>query len=216
MPRKMYVTNWLAQVETTPEKLEKFKSDYPPSQHLNQLDEQPISKVAIEHPISMQIGEIGAASFVPSPLPGASNVMYQDKVVWSAVLEDGTIFAQYAEDGKERSSEDIPRNGLRKFCLLAKEDNRVLLVQEYQPGWKFFYRRRTAMDQGGPIEVVHIIGTKYQLGSDWLTQMVFLYEDDLSIVSGDVVMGKPEPILGKLFKWRHPVIFVDADEEIIS
>lgn len=215
MPRKMYVTNWVAKVESTPEELEKFKSENPPSQHLSQCDGQPISKVAVEHPISMQIGEMGA-SFVPSPLPGASNVMRQDKVVWSAILEDDTVFAQYSEDGEERSSEDIPRNGLRKFCLLSKEDNRVLFVQEFQIGCRFFYRRRTAMDQGGPIEVIHIIGTKYQLGGDWLTQTVFVYEEDLSIVFGDVVIGKPEPVLGKLFKWRHPVIFVDADEEIIS
>ena len=216
MPRKVYINNWITKIQATPGELAEFKSQYPPSKCIIQSsDENPISDVIVEHPITMQLGNLGATSFVPSPIPGTSNVMYKEKIIWSAILEDGTIITQY--DGEnERSSEDIPRQGLRKFCLIAKKNNKAIFIQELRLGWKFFYRRRTAMDQGGPIEVVHIVGTKHQIGNDWLMQATFVYEHDLSVISGDVVIGKPEPILGKLFKWRHPVQLVDADEQIIS
>ena len=81
---------------------------------------------------------------------------------------------------------------------------------------EIFYRRRTAMDQDGPIEVIHIVGTKHQMGDEWFTQIIFVYEEDFSIVFGDIMTEKPEAVLDRTFKWRHPVKFVDADEIIIS
>jgi len=76
--------------------------------------------------------------------------MYQEKLRWAAVMENGEIIDQYQEE-KTLSSEDIPRNGLRKF-LLIDSDNTIVFVKELSPGWKFFYRRRTALSTGGRFE----------------------------------------------------------------
>lgn len=45
---------------------------------------------------------------------------YEEKLSWIAIYEDGTRFDQYQET--EMSSENIPREKLRKFCLID-DDN---------------------------------------------------------------------------------------------
>lgn len=210
MPRKVFVTNWIGKIEASQEDVEKFKANYPPT---DCVKSNVISNDVIEHPVDLDFGGLGAATFTPSPIPSATNAMYKDKLTWLAIFKDGSNLGQYHND-QEQSSEQIPRDGLCKFCLL-KNNNRVAFVRELLPGWRFFYRRRTAMEQGGPIQVIHIVGWQIPTSDDWLTQMAFIYEEDLRVIIGDVAVGKPEPICGSSFPWRHPVEFVPADLEII-
>ncbi len=162
----------------------------------------------------MEFADLGATTFTPSPIPGATNIMYQDKLVWSAIFEDGSTFEQY-QNGEEKSSEAVSREKLRKFCLLTKQ-GKPFFIRELSPGWRFFYRRRTAIEQGGPTQVIHIVGWQIPISEDYLTQIAFVYEEDMSVVIGDIVLGKPQPILGRSFKWRYPIEFVAADHAIIT
>lgn len=58
--------------------------------------------------------------------------MYQEKLRWAAVMENGEIIDQYQEE-KTLSSEDIPRNGLRKFLLI--DSDTIVFVKELSPGF---------------------------------------------------------------------------------
>jgi len=211
MPRKVFVTNWIGKIKSSPEDVEKFRSQCLPS---NCVKSNVVGNDVIEHPVDLDFGSLGTTTFTPSPIPGATNAMYKGKLTWSAVYEDGSSFGQYQDD-KERSSEEISREKLRQFCLLTKP-GKVVFVRELFPGWRFFYRRRTAMEQGGPTQVIHIVGWQIPVDDRCLTQMAFIYEEDLSILIGDVSLGKPQPILGKLFRWRHPIELVAADDTIIT
>ena len=135
-------------------------------------------------------------------------------IIWAAIMEDGTTYYQY-EENKERSSEHIPRDKLRKFCLLTK-NHKIIFVKELCPGWKFFYRRRTAMKQGGGIQIMHVVGWQIPTYDTYLTQTAFIYEEDMSIVVGDVISEESESILGKSFLWRYPIEFVPTDDVVIS
>lgn len=212
MPRRVYVQNWKARVPATPEQAATFRSRHLTSRCVRQSSEK-LADDGIPDPVSIQLGDLGVANFVPSPMPGANNLMYEEKLTWVAVLEDGTQFPQYQEE--EKSSESIPRAKLRKFCLVD-DANTVVFVKELEPGWRFFYRRRTALPVKGEVQVVHVVGWSVPVGGVWVSQVAFVYEADGAVCLGDFVVGKPEPVLGRSFLWRHAISPLAADDLIIS
>ena len=79
-----------------------------------------------------------------------------NKLFWVVTYQDGTTMAQH-EAGVERSSEQIDRNGLRKFSIYNTYAEPVLDI-DVKPGDTMAYRCRTLLKSNGTEpERVHVI-----------------------------------------------------------
>jgi hypothetical protein len=166
--------------------------------------------------------DLGIHTFKPSTKPDVIHVNPKTKLVWVAYYVDGTIFSQYSEDGTEHSVEEVSREGLRGFSLATTMSGRILFHQDLQPGMRFFYRRRNALQQGvgsdeaPSVKIVHIVGCEYGHGVlAWpVRHNTFIYEDDFRILSGDFVRGNVAQ--AGFEQWRHPIKSVPVDLEVIT
>jgi len=64
--------------------------------------------------------------------------------------------------------------------------------------------------------VIHLVGWNIPIVDQWIIQTAFLYESDGSLYVGDMVVGDQPTLLYRSFSWRHPIILVDADNQIIT
>lgn len=173
-------------------------------------------------PIIVRFGDtekdLGSHAFVPSTKPAAANMAPSSKLIWVARYGDESVFCQYEEDGTCHSVDDINRDGLRGFSLLDKSGN-TIFHQVLRPGMRFFYRRRTALQQAGAktvTRVMHIVG--YDIGYDTLVWPIrtvsFIYEDNFHIVVGDFKTDKFAK--NGLEQWQYPIKMSDTDRIVIK
>ena len=131
---------------------------------------------------------------------------YQSKLIWSATYADNSVFLQYDENGKERSSEQIDRSRLVSFALYDLGGNKYI-EQHYKSGQLFMYRCRTALKTGhNVVERIHIIVC--QDGDK--RHVIFVFESDLHIEIGDFI-DPSNPLAGQ-HKWLYPLELVPADQ----
>lgn len=169
---------------------------------------------AIPEPINV-MGDKGAMCLTPSSTPGPTNRYYKDKLVWAAKYKDGTTIPQYKEDHTPVSTDHLPRENLRVFMLIDNYD-RVAFVQEFFPGDRFIYRRRTALRTGKDvIEIIHIIGRIRKIGDQEFRHVSFIYESDLHIEMGDFRKDMRDGY-GRIEQWRYPVKEMEPDLIVIT
>jgi hypothetical protein len=141
----------------------------------------------------------------PHPHPNASNYFYTDKLVWKAFYADGSAKDQVGELGKEISTDNLSRDGLRKFALVG---NGIEICSHIlEAGDMLFYRRRTAMRPGyDVVEVIHIVGKTRS--KDGPNDIIFFYENDMHSEIGDF---RSKTDVTRIGEWRYPIKWHDAD-----
>jgi hypothetical protein len=205
MPRKVEVRRWIAKMDR--DLVSEHDADY------TSIDNPDYSQVSVPMALDMENQEGSPiVVFSPSTQPGPNNAMYESKLFWVARYKDNSFVTQ-GDGESEKSTEDLSRENLRVFTLEDVNGRRVF-AQELRPGWQFFYRRRTAMQPGAKIEVLHVVGWRVPYEDDFLTHVAFVYEDDFSVVLGDLYDSKR--IEDGFEQYRHPVAFVEADLQVIS
>jgi len=210
MPRQVKIDRWTAELPFSAEQVKEGDSDGEPKC----LEINEAAELGETHPMNLNFDKQGIHTFSPSPKPDAVNMTPSDKIRWIAHYADGSTFKQYDEEGNSRSCELVSRENLRGFSLTTKA-GRVLFHQDLVPGMRFFYRRRTAMEQGSTIKIVHLIG--YEIGFGVLPwpvrNITFVYEDAFRVVNSNFVYD-PDP--HSKHPWRHNIKSVEADRIVIT
>lgn len=210
MPRKVVVNRWTAELPFDAEQAKEDDDDNGPKC----LELAEAVELGETHPMNLNFDKHGIHTFSPSPTPDAINMTPSDKIRWMAHYADGSVFKQYDEERNARSCETMSRENLRGFSLVSKA-GKILFHQDLVPGMRFFYRRRTAMEQGTGVKVVHIVG--YDIGFGvllWpIRNITFVYEDEFKVISGDFD-NSLNPC--KRHPWRHNIKPVEADEIVIT
>lgn len=123
-----------------------------------------------------------------------------NRYTWLAVYNDGTSLLQYNDD-KEISVDALDKKKLYQFRLINEEGS-IIFAYEFKKGQYPFYRRRTAINPEGVLEVIHIIGQMSRINGEQYTNVAFVYESSGRIEVGDFNCGA---------KWKHPIEFHDND-----
>jgi len=173
-------------------------------------------------PLSFDTND-GIVTLSPSPISEATNASYKNRVFWAATYSDGNILTEY-DDGESISSEMIDHKRLREFSLIDHK-NRVVVSQEIIPGQCFFYRRRTALQTGKDVvDVLHMFGWRYPIGTnvledgtvekEYMDNLVVLFESDMHVEVGcfDSAPVDPSANLSGRKSWKYPINWRDIDE----
>jgi hypothetical protein len=161
----------------------------------------------------------GTAVMVSPTTPLATTVGYTPKLQWMVRYSDGDVLYQLNSDGSEQPTKIIERKKLRSFIMLRRDDHQVVFALEFQPGHEFIYRTRTALQNGGVTEKIHVVGwrKKVEIGgrSEYISNINFVYESDYHIESGDFLFEEEEGY-GNVEQWRYPPEFIDDDYIVIE
>jgi hypothetical protein len=159
----------------------------------------------------------GTAVIVSPTTPVATTIGYTGRLCWSVRYSDGSVFSQF-HDNVEQPTSSIDRKNLRSFVLSTLE-GRIIFALEFQPGYEFIYRRRTALRNGGVADVIHVVGWRKKIvvedRPEYVSNINFVYESDLHIESGEFLFEESLGY-GRAEQWRYPPEFIDDDYIIIE
>ena len=118
----------------------------------------------------------------------------QQPFAWIAKYRDGSFVSQYNEQGKERSTDNIPaRQTLESFSLIDVPNKKVIITIHFDDNQRLIYRRRTEMIQGyGSVVACHLVGWQQKINGSNIQSIAYVFEPD----------GRIE--LGGKFRDDHP------------
>jgi hypothetical protein len=100
------------------------------------------------------------------------------KLSWFAEYQDGSRFPQIAEDGTERSYDNIPnRDSIACFCLFKVEDKKPVFTLYLDPGQKLIYRRRVFKVLGGTDKIFYLVGWRKTVGGECVQAISYIHEE---------------------------------------
>lgn len=126
---------------------------------------------------------------------------------WLAVYKDGSVIPQRGENGKENSTARIPRQDLVAFALINRRGKPVI-VQHFDPGQRFIYRRRTSINQQGAPQVCHLVGWQQTVAGQNVQHIAYVFED-----------GERVEMAGRWrdnHPWFDPIVVEEFDKQEIS
>ena len=211
---KVTIKQWTAPIskEDMPEAAKSVGKSSDDGFRVNILEMEPpvMQGTEANHPLVVSTDVVeGPVVLSPHPRPNASNYFHTNKLVWKALYADGSVQDQIGELGKETSTDDLSRVGLRKFALVTRNGGEVC-SHVLETGDMFFYRRRTAMRPGHDVvEVIHIVGKTRS--EDGPNDIIFFYESDMHNEIGDF-----RNQVDAIDEWRYPIKWHDSDLVPIS
>ena len=109
--------------------------------------------------------------------------MANDYLVWVAVYNDGTNFAQFNEDGTENSYHNIDRTKLTEFHMVRVDNQETVFAMALEPEQRLVFRRRVSMsgDTGEILRIIYLVGWQQTVGRKNVQSLNWILPD-LSIV----------------------------------
>jgi len=102
------------------------------------------------------------------------------EIRWAAKYRDGSVVDQFGPDGKEVSTDALPRREeIESFGLWDFETRRPVLTLHLDPGQKLIYRRRCwqRVGEAKPYQVVHLVGWRRTVAGECIQSIAYVFED---------------------------------------